>query len=115
MTRNLGGETVETVDMDPRRSATPLKWVVNEKGWRFLSRPISLVSKISRPFICVGWLLLFALCSHLYGSEYPQPEQGDYVIHDFRFKSGERLPDLRIHYRTLGTPRRDKNGVVRNA
>ena len=40
---------------------------------------------------------------------------GDYVIHDFTFADGERLDSLTIHYRTLGTPRRDAQGVVRNA
>jgi homoserine O-acetyltransferase len=34
---------------------------------------------------------------------------------DFRFKTGEILPELRIHYTTLGTPRRDKAGHVTNA
>jgi homoserine O-acetyltransferase/O-succinyltransferase len=45
---------------------------------------------------------------------YPAYE-GDYVIHDFRFASGESLPELRIHYRTFGAPRTDAHGVVRNA
>ncbi len=40
---------------------------------------------------------------------------GDYVIRDFNFASGETLPELRIHYRTLGQPRRDASGVIRNA
>ena len=40
---------------------------------------------------------------------------GDYVIRDFRFASGERLPELKLHYLTLGQPRRDVAGVVRNA
>ena len=40
---------------------------------------------------------------------------GDYVIRDFRFASGEKLPTLRLHYRTLGHPRRDAGGTVRNA
>src|SRR5436853_7858574 len=43
------------------------------------------------------------------------PVQGDFVIHNFKFDSGEVLPELRLHYRTLGTPRRDAAGVVRNA
>ncbi len=38
-----------------------------------------------------------------------------YTIANFRFRSGETLPELRIHYVTLGRPRRDANGVVRNA
>jgi homoserine O-acetyltransferase len=48
-------------------------------------------------------------------ADYPQPAEGDFVIRDFRFGTGETLPELRIHYRTLGTPRRDARGVVRNA
>ncbi|HEY2276134.1 MAG TPA: alpha/beta fold hydrolase [Steroidobacteraceae bacterium] len=45
---------------------------------------------------------------------YPASES-DYVIRDFRFASGESLPELRIHYRTFGAPRTDSHGVVRNA
>jgi homoserine O-acetyltransferase len=48
-------------------------------------------------------------------AEYPAPVEGDYVIKDFRFKSGEILSELRLHYRTIGTPVRDAAGVVRNA
>ncbi len=42
-------------------------------------------------------------------------QEGDYVARDFRFASGETLPELRLHYRTLGRPRRDASGAVRNA
>ena len=45
----------------------------------------------------------------------PQAVEGDYVIRDFRFASGETLPELRLHYRTLGEPRRGADGHVRNA
>ena len=41
--------------------------------------------------------------------------EADYVIRDFTFASGERLPELRIHYRTLGAPHRDAMGHVDNA
>jgi len=41
--------------------------------------------------------------------------EGDFVTRDFRFGTGESLPELRLHYRMLGTPRRDASGVVRNA
>src|SRR5262245_8833362 len=44
-----------------------------------------------------------------------QRTEGDYVIRDFKFASGERLPELRIHYVTLGKPRRDARGITRNA
>jgi homoserine O-acetyltransferase len=43
------------------------------------------------------------------------PAHGDFVIKDFRFTSGEVLPELRQHYRTLGKPQKDANGRVRNA
>jgi homoserine O-acetyltransferase len=46
---------------------------------------------------------------------YPAPVEGDYIIKDFHFRSGETLPELKIHYRTIGSPVRDGNGVVRNA
>ncbi|HYJ47396.1 MAG TPA: alpha/beta fold hydrolase [Pyrinomonadaceae bacterium] len=48
-------------------------------------------------------------------ARYPAPVEGDYILHDFRFKNGERLPELKLHYTTLGVPVRDPNGVVRNA
>jgi homoserine O-acetyltransferase len=41
--------------------------------------------------------------------------QGDFVMRDFRFADGSMLPELRIHYVTLGAPRRDAAGTVRNA
>ena len=44
-----------------------------------------------------------------------KPVEGDFIAHDFHFKSGETLPELHLHYRTLGTPTRDANGRVTNA
>jgi homoserine O-acetyltransferase len=46
---------------------------------------------------------------------YPAPVEGDFVIPNFHFRSGEVLPELRIHYRTIGTAKADASGVVRNA
>lgn len=43
------------------------------------------------------------------------PAEGDFVIRNFRFTSGETLPELRMHYRTFGTPRKDVRGIVQNA
>jgi homoserine O-acetyltransferase/O-succinyltransferase len=43
-----------------------------------------------------------------------QGVEGDAVLKNFRFASGETLPELKIHYTTLGKPRRE-GGVVRNA
>ena len=55
------------------------------------------------------------LAARAVGANYPTPAEGDFLIRDFRFVSGESLPELRVHYRTLGTPRTDARGVVRNA
>ncbi len=44
-----------------------------------------------------------------------QAKEGDFVVRDFRFRSGESLPELRLHYTTLGQPRRDAQGRVTNA
>ena len=41
--------------------------------------------------------------------------ESDYVVRDFHFESGENLPELRLHYTTLGKPRRDAQGKVDNA
>jgi homoserine O-acetyltransferase len=41
--------------------------------------------------------------------------EGDFVVRDFAFRSGESLPELRLHYRTLGKPVRDAQGRVTNA
>ena len=43
------------------------------------------------------------------------PTEGEFVAHNFKFRSGEQLPDLRLHYRTLGKPLRDAQGRVTNA
>jgi len=45
----------------------------------------------------------------------PPVTEAEYVIKDFKFNSGEALPELRIHYRTLGAPRKNAQGVVTNA
>jgi homoserine O-acetyltransferase len=44
-----------------------------------------------------------------------RPLEGDYVIPNFRFASGEALPELRLHVTTLGKAHRDEHGRVTNA
>lgn len=48
-------------------------------------------------------------------ADWPTPTEGDFIAKDFRFQSGETLPELRIHYRTLGEPRKDAKGRATNA
>jgi homoserine O-acetyltransferase/O-succinyltransferase len=47
-------------------------------------------------------------------ARWPNYREGDFVIRDYVFHSGERLPELRLHYRTLGTPMRDAAGKITN-
>jgi homoserine O-acetyltransferase/O-succinyltransferase len=48
-------------------------------------------------------------------SSMPRAIDGEYVIPDFHFASGEALPELRVHFTTLGKPHRDEHGHVTNA
>lgn len=62
--------------------------------------------------------MAFALvcCAVIAGAQRTWPvTEGDAHLRDFRFQTGATLTDLRIHYRTLGAPRRDEAGIVRNA
>lgn len=60
--------------------------------------------------LLVLWSAAFA------GPVFAQPaiQAGDYIIKDYRFVSGETLPEVRLHYRTLGTPQRDSAGRIIN-
>jgi homoserine O-acetyltransferase/O-succinyltransferase len=60
-------------------------------------------------------LLSILAASFTSATDYPPPTEGDYTIRDFRFASGETLPELRLHYRTLGKPEKDSQGETTNA
>jgi homoserine O-acetyltransferase/O-succinyltransferase len=62
--------------------------------------------------IVVG--LLFSIFP-LRAANYPAPTEGDYVLKNFKFASDETLPELKIHYRTLGKPEKDAQGRTTNA
>jgi homoserine O-acetyltransferase/O-succinyltransferase len=62
------------------------------------------------------FVLVVILASPRVGrAQYPVPAESNFVLKDFRFASGEMLPELRVHYRTIGHAERDAQGVVRNA
>src|SRR5688500_17424402 len=57
----------------------------------------------------LGWwaavhMLLLAMSAHSQSAvpAYPAPQEGSWVARDFRFHSGEVLPEVRLHYRTIG-------------
>jgi homoserine O-acetyltransferase len=53
----------------------------------------------------------------LFAQRGPRPgvTEGDFIMKDFRFTDGTVLPELRIHYATLGKPRKEADGKVHNA
>ena len=69
---------------------------------------------------CVASLALFAAAAAAQPAPAlpppgPTPDQGDFVMRDFHFADGERLPLLKIHYYTFGAPHRNAAGHVDNA
>lgn len=64
------------------------------------------------------YLLAALLCAGAAGAQAPAPLQvseGDATLADFHFRDGESMPEVHLHYRTLGTPVRNEEGQVTNA
>jgi homoserine O-acetyltransferase len=61
----------------------------------------------------IAIIALLSACAH--GAEFPAPVEGDLVVHDFKFTTGESIPDLRMHYTTIGSPKKDAGGKTTNA
>jgi homoserine O-acetyltransferase len=70
------------------------------------------MNALIRSFVIVLFVVSGAVLS---AADYPPPTEGEYVIHDFKFTSGEKMPELKIHYRMIGKPVKDEKGIVRNA
>lgn len=47
--------------------------------------------------------------------DYPAAVEGDYRVKDFEFQSKEQLPEMNLHYYTIGKPQKGKDGKVSNA
>ena len=47
-------------------------------------------------------------------ARWPNYREGDFVIRNYVFRSGETLPELKLHYRTLGTAKRNAAGKIVN-
>lgn len=65
----------------------------------------------------LGFALLAVVCwvTAGWGQDEPAPFEADWVARNFAFRTGETLPEIRLHYITLGTPQRDSAGHIRNA
>ena len=58
--------------------------------------------KFSYPWVISIGLSIFCLSSP--AANHPAPVEGDWVVKDFKFHTGETLPQLRLHYTTVGHP-----------
>ena len=64
---------------------------------------------------CIGVVAISLVISPAFAqTSWPNQREGDFVLKDYRFASGEILPELRLHYTTLGTARRDAGGGIVN-
>ena len=43
-------------------------------------------------------------------TNWPGYQEGDYVVSNYKFASGENLPEVKLHYRTIGTAKRNAAG-----
>jgi homoserine O-acetyltransferase/O-succinyltransferase len=68
-----------------------------------------LYSGATALLLCAGFAAAHAAAVEV------RPLEGDYIIHDFHFASGETLPELRMHYTFLGRAKKDLQGRVTNA
>jgi homoserine O-acetyltransferase len=59
-------------------------------------------------------IIVFGLTSTAAAQSFPPPDRHDFLVRNFRFANGESLPEVKIHYRTVGTPQRDAKGRITN-
>jgi homoserine O-acetyltransferase/O-succinyltransferase len=64
---------------------------------------------------CTALLFLFFFGTDLQSAAAIDIKEGDYLIEGLQFRSGETLPELRLHYRTIGKAIRDAQGHISNA
>lgn len=69
-----------------------------------------------RFFVCALVLVLFHQCPAAgHQAATPVATEGDFTVKNFQFRSGETLPELRLHYTTLGKPAKNAQGRATNA
>ncbi len=66
-------------------------------------------------FCALGLLCLASGSSVAKEAEPARSYDGQAVLHDFHFASGETLPELRLHYTAYGKPHKDPRGHITNA
>src|SRR5262245_53892340 len=56
--------------------------------------------------------LFFLFAAACLAADYPTPVEGDYTIRDFKFHDGSSLPELKLHYTTVGAPSAENAVIV---
>jgi hypothetical protein len=79
--------------------------VLGRKGLENVMRLHALIAA----FLCAAAPAAFAQTT------WPNQKEADYIIKDFRFADGETIAELRMHYMTLGTPKRNAAGETSTA
>ena len=72
-----------------------------------------MIRALSAAFLVLAAPAAFAQATS--STSWPNQREGDFLIKDFRFKNGESIAELKQHYTTLGTPKRNAAGDITNA
>ncbi len=69
-----------------------------------------------------NWVIMFSVLSisallqaQAAPPSYPNQKEDTFTIKNFKFQSGETLPELKLHYTTVGTPHKNAQGEIDNA
>jgi len=76
--------------------AAPARYRITQSPKETDMKPVAVLGRVIGPLI----LALATLPS--LATEYPAPKEGTWVVRDFRFHTGEVLPELQLHYTTVG-------------
>lgn len=72
-----------------------------------------------RTLVAAGWvagsMMLGASAAQAAPASYPNQREADLAVKDFRFADGQTLPEVKLHYTTIGTPHRNAAGEIDNA
>src|SRR5581483_5171714 len=83
---------------------------ISNRGLCYIPSPEAFMFRRS---LSVCSFLILTLTLH--AQQAPAPNEGDFTLHNFRFNSGDTLPELRMHYYTFGQPQKDSSGKTTNA
>ena len=67
---------------------------------------VEIGMKVKNMLLCAATVLLVSPVAFGFAAaaDYPPPSEGDWIAKEFRFHTGEVMPELRVHYTTVGAP-----------